>query len=82
MRLFLLGAIILFSILLIYQNIQHPHTRHNTALDHLKHPLDTRLRYRIAEVDPRFGLSHADLLQLSQEATHIWKQGTGQDYFT
>jgi len=81
MRLFLLGAIILFSILLIYQNIQHPHTRHNTALDHLKHPLDTRLRYRIAEVDPRFGLSHADLLQLSQEATHIWKQGTGQDYF-
>lgn len=35
MRLFLLGAIIIFSILMIYQNIQHPHTRHNTALDRL-----------------------------------------------
>lgn len=81
MRLFLFGAIILFSILMIYQNIQHPHTRHNTALDRLQHPLDTRLRYRIAEVDPRFGLSHADVLQLSQEATQIWSQGTGQDYF-
>ena len=81
MRLFLLGAIILFAILLIYQNIQHPHTRHNTALDRLQHPLDTRLRYRIAELDPRFGLSQADLLRISQEATDIWKHGTGQDYF-
>ena len=34
------------------------------------------------DIDPRFGLSQDQLIQISQQAADIWKQGTGQDYFT
>ena len=81
MRQSLLFALLGFLGLILYQNIQQPQLRLNPLLDRLTHPFDQRIRYRIGEVDPRFGLSHADVLQLSQEATQIWTQGTGQDYF-
>lgn len=81
MRQSLLFALLGFLGLILYQNIQQPQLRLNPLLDRLTHPFDQRIRYRIGEVDPRFGLSYADVLQLSQEATQIWTQGTGQDYF-
>ncbi|WP_213864129.1 hypothetical protein, partial [Escherichia coli] len=40
------------------------------------------LTYRIAEVDPRFGLSQDQLLEITQQAADIWKEGTGKNYFT
>ena len=49
--------------------------------DRITHPFDTRLRYRIAEVDPRFKLSPEQVQSISQQAAQIWKEGTGQDYF-
>ena len=57
-----------------------PAASQSTA-DRLTHPFDQRIRYRIAEVDPRFGLSEHELKYISQQATDIWKQGLGQDYF-
>lgn len=81
MRQSLLFALLGFLGLILYQNIQQPQLRLNPLLDRLTHPFDQRIRYRIGEVDPRFGLSHADVLELSQEATQIWTQGTGQEYF-
>ena len=41
--------------LILYQNMQQPQLRLNPLLDRLTHPFDQRIRYRIAEVDPRFG---------------------------
>ena len=36
------------------------------------------LTYKIAEVDPRFGLSQEQLIQITQQAADIWKEGTGK----
>ncbi|TDI23026.1 hypothetical protein DWA06_20855, partial [Acinetobacter baumannii] len=30
--------------------------------------------YKIAEVDPRFGLSQVQLIQITQQADDIWKE--------
>ena len=81
MRQSLLFALLGFLGLILYQNMQQPQLRLNPLLDRLTHPFDQRIRYRIAEVDPRFGLSEHELKQISQQATDIWKQGLGQDYF-
>lgn len=81
MRPLILIVLLLFAAMLWYQNQQHPQLQHNSLLTRIQAPLDTRLRYRIAEVDPRFGLSHAEVVQLAQQATQIWTEGTSQDYF-
>lgn len=81
MRLVLLSLLVIFLLGITYQTRNHPQIRNNKLLDRIQHPFDTRLRYRIAEVDPRFGLSENELKQISQQATDIWKAGTGQDYF-
>lgn len=57
---------------------------------HLATPVNTQvqqknaqhLTYKIAEVDPRFGLSQDQLIQITQQAADIWKEGTGKNYFT
>nr|MBP8206460.1 matrixin family metalloprotease [Acinetobacter sp.] len=64
-----------------YQTRQHPQLKFNSLTDRITHPLDTRLRYRIAEVDPRFKLSVEQVEAISQQATQVWKDGTGKDYF-
>ncbi|ENW18422.1 matrixin family metalloprotease [Acinetobacter haemolyticus] len=64
-----------------YQSHQHPQLKFNSLLDRITHPFDTRLRYRIAEVDPRFKLSLEQVQEISHQAAQIWKDGTGKDYF-
>jgi len=81
MRMLSLILTVIWLLLMTYQTHQHHQLRYNAVSDRLKHPFDTRLRYRIAEVDPRFGLSKEQVIQLSQQATDIWKLGTGKDYF-
>ncbi|WP_407303313.1 matrixin family metalloprotease [Acinetobacter sp.] len=81
MRFVVLCLLVMFFLLMTYQTRNHPQIRYNHLLDRIQHPFDTRLRYRIAEVDPRFGLTENELQLISQQATDIWKQGTGKDYF-
>lgn len=50
-------------------------------LDRVMHPLDSRVRYRIGQVDPRFGVSRDELAQLCRQATAIWEEGTGKATF-
>ena len=76
--LIVISAFILWS---AYQTHQHPQLKFNSLGDRITHPFDTRLRYRIAEVDPRFKLSPEQVQSISQQAAQIWKEGTGQDYF-
>ena len=74
-------ALIIFILWSAYQTHQHPQLKFNSLGDRITHPFDTRLRYRIAEVDPRFKLSPEQVQSISQQAAQIWKEGTGQDYF-
>ena len=74
-------ALIIFILWSAYQTHQHPQLKFNSLSDRITHPFDTRLRYRIAEVDPRFKLSPEQVQSISQQAAQIWKEGTGQDYF-
>ena len=81
MRFWILLSLIIFTAYFTIQLMMYSQLRLNPLLDRLTHPFDQRIRYRIAEVDPRFGLSEHELKQISQQATDIWKQGLGQDYF-
>ena len=72
-------VIILVGLGLLWQNHLYPQLAHNAFADRLLHPLDTRLRYRFAQVDPRFDLTSDDLKQLGLEAEAIWEQGLGRD---
>lgn len=81
MRLAILLCIALFLLWSGYQTRQHPQLKFNSLSTRLLHPLDHRLRYRIAEVDPRFKLSVEQVRVISQQATQVWKDGTGKDYF-
>lgn len=80
-RLVIFAGLIVFLLWSGYQTYQHPQLKFNSLADRISHPFDTRLHYRIAEVDPRFKLSIEQVKSISQQATQIWKDGTGQDYF-
>ena len=45
-------------------------------------PCDRATRYRIGSVDARFHLTETELLQDISQATHVWSQTTGKDFFT
>lgn len=81
MKFIFLLVLVLFLLWSGYQTRQHPQLKFNSLTDRIASPLDTRLRYRIAEVDPRFKLSIEQVKTISQQATQIWQDGTGQDYF-
>lgn len=66
---------------LAYQIHQHPQLKFNRLEHRLSHPFDTRVRYKIGTIDPRFGLSRQDVEKLTREAVEIWHQGTGKQWF-
>lgn len=76
--------VIFFVVLLFY--VWHSQSPAGVAdrrpiLDRVMHPLDSRVRYRIGQVDPRFGISREELAQLCRQATAIWQEGTGKAMF-
>lgn len=73
----LVGLVALFG----YQTVLHPQLAYNRPIDHVLHPFDTRVRYRIGHIDPRFGLSPAQIDTLVHEAVNIWHEGTGKQWF-
>ena len=81
MRFWILVAVILFTAYFAIQRMMYPQLNHNSTLDRISHPLDTRLRYRIGEVDPRFHISKTQVENLAQQATEIWHQGTMKSLF-
>lgn len=81
MRLWILLGLIIFTAYFAIQRMMHPQLNHNSVIDRLSHPLDTRLRYRIGEVDPRFNLSQSQVQNLAQQAAEIWHVGTLKNLF-
>ena len=62
----------------IYQLSQ---TSQQSLRERILKPFDQRIGYRIGEIDPRFGISQAEVQQLATEATQIWQQAGQRDYF-
>ena len=81
LRLVLLLLLMGFGLMLFYQNIHFPHLKYIPLSERLLAPFDHRIRYRIGEIDPRFGLTQHQLQQLAFEATQIWQQTGEPDYF-
>ncbi|OTG76450.1 hypothetical protein B9T33_15885 [Acinetobacter sp. ANC 5054] len=77
----LITVVILYLAYLQFQVRSHPQLRFNSAWDRISHPFDTRLRFRVADVDPRFGLTQQQVIQLTKEATEIWHAGTLKPLF-
>lgn len=81
MRLLSFLGIVVFivSLFLHLQTKTHPQLKFNSLTDRLTHPFDTRLRFQIDQVDPGFGLTRDEVIQLSKEAIQIWHEGTNRD---
>lgn len=77
MRFWILVVVILFTAYFAFQRMQHPQLNHNSVMDRIIHPTDTRLRYSIGQVDPRFNLSKQQVQYVAQQAANIWDVGTG-----
>ncbi len=59
----------------------YPQSPYNHLTTRLLHPLDTRVRYRIGTIDPRFGLTSAQVERLALEAAELWERDTGAQLF-
>ena len=81
MRLWILLCLIIFLSFFAVQRMMYPQINHNSVIDRITHPLDTRLRYRVGDVDPRFHLSNEQVQHLAQQATEIWQTGTSKKLF-
>lgn len=77
----LMGLVLLVLGFFGYQTHTEPQVRHNSLAHRLTHPTDTRVRYRIGHIDPRFGLSRDEVKQLTHEAVMIWHDGTHRQWF-
>lgn len=75
----LMAVVLLLAGFLHLQTQSHPQLKFNSLSDRLTHPFDTRLRFKVEQVDPGFGLTREEVIQLAQEAVEIWHRGTGRN---
>lgn len=71
---FALGA--LLFIWLFFPSQHSNKNEHRSTSDKILHPFDSRIRFRIGEVDPRFNMSQSELIQLSEDAIQIWQKNS------
>lgn len=64
-----------------YQTHSEPQVRFNSITHRLIHPTDTRVRFRIGVIDERFGITHDQARQYSEQAIRIWHDGTARQWF-
>ena len=81
LRFLLVFTLLGVGFFLLYQNIRYPHLRQVALTDRILAPFDQRVRYRIGEVDPRFGLTQAEVQELAMQATQIWQHANHKEYF-
>ncbi len=80
MRYWIFAALLLlFSI--VFRDFGQPQ-QHYASLSHqLRHPFDSRIHYRIGQIDPQFNVSETELIELAAQAAQIWHLGTGKVLF-
>lgn len=81
LKLIITVSIVSLAVFFGYQTHTEPQVRHNSLAHRLTYPTDTRVRYRIGDVDARFGLTHDDVKRLTAEAVQIWHDGTNKEWF-
>lgn len=81
MRFWAMVFVIIFVVFFATQLKFYPQLKFNSVTSRLLHPFDTRLRYKIGEIDPRFNLTHQQLLELTEQAADIWHLGTNKELF-
>jgi len=81
MRLWILLGLIIFTAYFAIQRVMYPQLTHNSVIDRITHPLDTRLRYQVGEVDPRFNISKQEVQNLAEQGADIWHIGTMKNLF-
>lgn len=59
----------------------YPVSPYNHWYDRFVHPTDTKVRYRIGAIDPRFGLSDDELAVAIDQAAQVWQDGVGRPLF-
>ncbi|AWY19988.1 matrixin family metalloprotease [Moraxella bovis] len=80
-RLMILAGVVLVLGFFSYQTHTEPQVRYNSLIHRLTYPTDLRVRYRIGDVDERFGLSRDEVKRLAHQAVMIWHDGTGRQWF-
>lgn len=80
MRYWIFAALVLLLSIVFRDFGQQQH--HSTSLSHqLRHPFDSRVHYRIGQIDPQFNLTETELIELAAQAANIWHQGTEKTLF-
>lgn len=77
----ILAGVVLVLGFFSYQTHTEPQVRYNSLIHRLTYPTDLRVRYRIGDVDERFGLSRDEVKRLAHQAVMIWHDGTGRQWF-
>ncbi|XID74936.1 matrixin family metalloprotease [Alkanindiges sp. WGS2144] len=84
MRIWIPFVVLLIALIYLQQS---GHSSHRStysarlAISQLAHPFDSRVRYRVGQVDVQFGLSQSEVIELARQAAEIWHQGTGKQLF-
>lgn len=73
---------LLLGVAFVFSNLQAHANLATSATSKAQSAPAQHLTYKIAAVDPRLGLSQEQLIEITQQAADVWKQGTGRNYFT
>lgn len=76
-RTMFLLLLLVLSLVLLKKSFE-PAGNSTSLINRLAHPFDSRVHYRLGEIDPRFNMSAEDIKQLADQAAHIWQQGAGK----
>ncbi|ENX11240.1 hypothetical protein F895_03762 [Acinetobacter sp. CIP 64.2] len=74
-------AFFIACISMITPQLSNAQANRNSIDVHQHQALKKVVRYRIADIDPRFNLSQQQVLDLTQQAARLWEQETGQQNF-
>lgn len=69
------------SILLLNSTLVYAQTSSHSTISGIRYSAEQPLRYRIADIDTRLNIDKQEVIELAQQATEIWANGTGQNFF-
>lgn len=77
----IVGLLVVAVLAFLALDYFYPSSPYNHWHDRFVYPTDTRVRYRIGAVDPRFGLSDDELAAVVDQAVQVWQDGIGRTLF-
>ena len=80
MRYWIFAALVLI-ISIGFRDIGQPQRHYSSLANKIRHPFDSRIHYRIGQIDPQFNLSNTEVINFAAEAAQIWHVGTSKTLF-